>query len=185
MQSFEEYYRQQIIDEGKFRTALKGAAKAISPAVRVGALVAGGLASDAASYGAITNNNPGNIRTSPTNWNGEVTEPGEEFERFSDMHMGIRASARILITYGKKYGIDTINKIIDRYAPPEDNNPNNANYTRHVSNGSGFGVDEKIDLTDPEVLMKLMRPIFQFENGHKGAAKISDADIEKGVKMAF
>lgn len=168
MQTFKEY----VIEEGKFGKALA-----------TGALAAGLMTSQASA--SIFNNNPGNIRTSPTNWNGEVTEPGEKFERFSDMHMGVRASARILRTYGRKYGIDTINKIIDRYAPPEDNNPNNANYTRHVSNGSGFGVDEKIDLTDPEVLMKLMRPIFQFENGHKGAAKISDADIEKGVKMAF
>ena len=118
MQSFEEYYKQQMIEEGKFRNALA-----------TGALAAGLAASSASA--SIFNNNPGNIRTSPTNWNGEVTEPGEEFERFSDMHMGVRASARILRTYGKKYGIDTINKIIDRYAPPEDNNPNNANYARH------------------------------------------------------
>jgi len=172
MQSFEEYYNQQMIEEGKFGKALA-----------TGALAAGLMASQADA--SIFNNNPGNIRTSPTNWNGEITEPGEEFERFSDMHMGVRASARILRTYGKKYGIDTINKIIDRYAPPEDNNPNNANYARHVSNGSGFDVDEKIDLNDPAVLIKLMRPIFQFENGQKEAAKISDADIQKGVKMAF
>jgi len=168
MQTFKEY----VIEEGKF-----------SKALATGALAAGLMASQASA--SIFNNNPGNIRTSPTNWNGEVTEPGEEFERFSDMHMGVRASARILRTYGRKYGIDTINKIIDRYAPPEDNNPNNANYARHVSNGSGFDVDEKIDLNDPQVLLKLMRPIFEFENGQKEAAKISDADIQKGVKMAF
>lgn len=168
MQTFKEY----VIEEGKF-----------SKALATGALAAGLMTSQASA--SIFNNNPGNIRTSPTNWNGEVTEPGEKFERFSDMHMGVRASARILRTYGRKYGIDTINKIIDRYAPPEDNNPNNANYARHVSNGSGFDVDEKIDLNDPQVLLKLMRPIFEFENGQKEAAKISNADIEKGVKMAF
>jgi len=168
MQTFKEY----VIEEGKFGKALA-----------TGALAAGLMTSQASA--SIFNNNPGNIRTSPTNWNGEVTEPGEEFERFSDMHMGVRASARILRTYGRKYGIDTINKIIDRYAPPEDNNPNNANYARHVSNGSGFDVDEKIDLNDPQVLLKLMRPIFEFENGQKEAAKISNADIKKGVKMAF
>tara|TARA_R110002153_G_scaffold23408_2_gene75963 strand:- start:2153 stop:2659 length:507 start_codon:yes stop_codon:yes gene_type:complete len=168
MQTFKEY----VIEEGKFGKALA-----------TGALAAGLIASQASA--SIFNNNPGNIRTSSTNWNGEVTEPGEEFERFSDMHMGVRASARILRTYGRKYGIDTINKIIDRYAPPEDNNPNNVNYAKHVSNGSGFDVNEKIDLNDPQVLMKLMRPIFQFENGQKEAAKISDADIQKGVKMAF
>jgi len=169
VQTFKAY----VIEEGKF-----------SKALATGAFAAAGLMASQADA-SIFNNNPGNIRTSPTNWNGEVTEPGEEFERFSDMHMGVRASARILRTYGRKYGIDTINKIIDRYAPPEDNNPNNANYAKHVSNGSGFDVDEKIDLNDPQVLIKLMRPIFQFENGQKEAAKISDADIQKGVKMAF
>ena len=168
MQTFNEY----VIEEGKFGKALAS-----------GALAASLMASQADA--SIFNNNPGNIRTSPTNWNGEVTEPGEEFERFSDMHMGVRASARILRTYGSKYGIDTINKIIDRYAPPVDNNPNNANYAKHVSTGSGFDVNEKIDLNDPQVLIKLMRPIFQFENGQKEAAKISDADIQRGVKMAF
>ena len=168
MQTFNEY----VIEEGKFGKALA-----------TGALAAGLMAGQADA--SIFNNNPGNIRTSSTNWNGEVTEPGEEFERFSDMHMGVRASARILRTYGSKYGIDTINKIIDRYAPPVDNNPNNANYAKHVSTGSGFDVNEKIDLNDPQVLIKLMRPIFQFENGQKEAAKISDADIQRGVKMAF
>mgnify|MGYP003639936717 FL=1 len=168
MQTFNEY----VIEEGKFGKALA-----------TGALAAGLMAGQADA--SIFNNNPGNIRTSSTNWNGEVAQPGEEFERFSDMHMGVRASARILRTYGSKYGIDTINKIIDRYAPPEDNNPNNANYAKHVSTGSGFDVNEKINLNDPQVLIKLMRPIFQFENGQKEAAKISDADIQRGVKMAF
>ena len=174
MELFDNYCNDQLqmLEENKVRRALA-----------TGALAAGLAAGpvDAAIY----NNNPGNIRTSSTTWNGEVPNHGEKFEVFESMPYGIRASVRILRTYGKKYGIDTINKIIDRYAPPEDNNPNNANYARHVSNGSGFGVNEKIDLNDPEVLMKLMRPIFEFENGKKEAAKISDADIEKGVKMAF
>tara|TARA_R100000353_G_scaffold127247_1_gene90344 strand:- start:546 stop:1052 length:507 start_codon:yes stop_codon:yes gene_type:complete len=168
MQTFQEY----VIEEGRF-----------SKALATGALAAGMMAGTA--QGAIFNNNPGNIRSSATQWNGEITKPGEAFERFVTMAHGVRASAKILRTYGKHYGIDTINKIIKRYAPPEDNNPNNANYARHVSNGSGFGVDEKIDLNDPEVLLKLMRPIFEFENGRREAAKISDADIIKGVKMAF
>jgi|TARA_R100000482_G_C5130563_1_gene151599 hypothetical protein len=172
MQTFEEYYNEQMLNEGK-----------IGKALATGALAASMMAGTA--QGAIFNNNPGNIRSSPTQWNGEITKPGEAFERFESMPYGIRASARILRTYGSKYNIKTINQIIDRYAPPEDNNPNNANYARHVSNGSGFGVDEEINLNDPAVLMKLMRPIFEFENGRKEADKISDEDIQKGVKMAF
>ena len=174
MEHFDNYCNEQLkmLEEGKFGKTLA--------TVGLAASLAAGSAS-----GAIYNNNPGNIRTSSTTWDGEVPNHGEKFEVFESMPYGIRASARILRTYGKKYGIDTINKIIDRYAPPEDNNPNNANYARHVANGSGFDVDEKIDLNDPQVLMKLMRPIFEFENGRKEAAKISDADIQKGVKMAF
>ena len=168
MQTFQEY----VIEEGKFSKALATSALAAS-------LAAG------SAQGAIYNNNPGNIRTSPTAWNGEVPNHGEKFEVFESMPYGIRASAKILRTYGKKHGIDTINKIIHRYAPPRDNNPQNVNYARHVSNRSGFGVDEKIDLNDPKVLLKLMRPIFEFENGRKEAAKITDADIQQGVRMAF
>ncbi len=174
MNEFDRYCNEQMkmLEEGKLGKALA-----------TGALAAGLMTSQA--QGAIYNNNPGNIRTSSTTWNGEVPNHGEKFEVFETMPHGIRASARILRTYGSKYGINTIEKIIDRYAPPSDNNPNNANYARHVANGSGFAVDEEIDLNDPNVLIKLMRPIFEFENGRKEARKISDADIIKGVKMAF
>ena len=172
MKTFQEYYNQRYLEEGK-----------LGKLAAMGALTAGLMAGQADA--SIYNNNPGNIRVGTAQWDGEITKPGEAFERFESMPYGIRASARILRTYGKKYGIDTIKQIIDRYAPPVDNNPNNANYVRHVSNGSGFAPDEKIDLNDPKVLIKLLRPIFEFENGHKEASKISDADIEKGVRMAF
>ena len=172
MQSFNEFYTEQMLEEGKLGKALA-----------TGALAASMMAGTA--QGSIYNNNPGNIRSGSISWEGEITKPGEAFERFETMAHGVRASAKILRTYANKYGIKTINQIIARYAPPSDNNPNNANYARHVSNGSGFGVDEEINLNDPAVLIKLMRPIFEFENGRKEAAKITDADIANGVKMAF
>ena len=131
MEQFDNYCNEQLqmLEEGK-----------IGKALATGALAAGLMAGSAQA--AIYNNNPGNIRTSSTTWDGEVPNHGEKFEVFESMPYGIRASARILRTYGQsKYGIDTINKIIDRYAPPSDNNPNNANYARHVSNGSGFDVE--------------------------------------------
>ena len=113
MEQFDNYCndQMQMLEEGRLGKALA-----------TGALAAGLMAGQADA--SIFNNNPGNIRTSSTKWDGEVTKPGEAFERFSDMHMGVRASVKILRTYGNKYGIDTINKIIDRYAPPSDNNPN-------------------------------------------------------------
>ena len=101
MEQFDNYCNEQLqmLEEGK-----------IGKALATGALAAGLMAGSAQA--AIYNNNPGNIRTSSTTWDGEVPNHGEKFEVFESMPYGIRASARILRTYGSKYGIDTINKII-------------------------------------------------------------------------
>jgi len=174
MENFDNYCNEQLqmLEEGK-----------IGKALATGALAAS-LATGSAS-GAIYNNNPGNIRTSPTEWRGEVTKPGEAFERFKSMPYGIRATARILRTYRNKHGIKTIRQMIERYAPPSDNNPNNANYAKHISDRSGFGIDEEINLNDQKVLIKILRPLFEFENGRKEADKISHDEIVMGVRLAF
>ena len=40
---------------------------------------------------------------------------------FSDPNYGLRALARNLMTYQDEYGIDNVNSLVDRYAPPSDN----------------------------------------------------------------
>lgn len=75
----------------------------------------------------IRNNNPLNIRKG-NNWQGEKSpQTDSEFEQFESMAMGVRAGMKILRNYitgydGHRQPIDTIEKIITRWAPPSENN---------------------------------------------------------------
>ena len=72
----------------------------------------------------IRNNNPGNIEKSKNNkWQGMAeSQPDKRFITFTSPEWGIRAIARILINYKDKYDLDTVKKIISRWAPPSENN---------------------------------------------------------------
>ena len=80
----------------------------------------------------IRNHNPGNIDFSPENsWLGLDTDKPSDgrFCRFKSPEWGIRAMARILRNYQKRDGqagvggpgIDTVQEIIHRWAPPVEN----------------------------------------------------------------
>lgn len=66
----------------------------------------------------LRNNNPGNIRKDGTHWKGEV-EPSRDaaFKQFESMAWGYRAMFKCLNTYSRKYGLDTIRKMISRWHP--------------------------------------------------------------------
>lgn len=72
------------------------------------------------------NHNPLNIREnerSNYDWEGEAaTDIDSEMEEFISDEYGFRAGTRILMTYDRKYGVNTINDIIYKWAPPEDKN---------------------------------------------------------------
>lgn len=69
----------------------------------------------------IINNNPLNIRYSPsTKWKGQAGA-NKGFCVFTDMIYGYRAAIVLLCNYQRK-GYDTIRKIITRWAPPSENN---------------------------------------------------------------
>ena len=74
----------------------------------------------------LRNANPGNIRKSNIKWDGKVmfiegVEKEPDFCQFSNMDYGTRVIFRILKTYREKYGLNTIESIINRYAPPSEN----------------------------------------------------------------
>lgn len=79
------------------------------------------------------NNNPLNIRISNNSWRGKITPSGDSaFEQFTSMPYGYRAALVTMRTYIKKYGCDTIAKIISRWAPANENNT--LGYIRSVVN---------------------------------------------------
>jgi hypothetical protein len=73
----------------------------------------------------IRNNNPLNIRLSPDNrWQGRVAprlNSDGAFEQFQDPIMGLRAAAVLLITHYDRRHLDTIRKLVQVWAPPNEN----------------------------------------------------------------
>lgn len=70
----------------------------------------------------IRNNNPLNIRKTKTEWKHEVDGDDEDFETFDSMMWGVRAAFRNMYTYYHTRKLNTIEKIITRWAPPSENN---------------------------------------------------------------
>ena len=71
----------------------------------------------------IRNKNPFNIRKSNNSWRGKTAlNPDKEFERFTSMDYGLRAGFLLLRNAYLAKGFNTVEKIINRYAPSSENN---------------------------------------------------------------
>ena len=125
----------------------------------------------------IRNNNPGNIRYDGTAWRGLAAPPTDgAFCRFSDAPHGIRAMAKIISNYGKKYGLCTIAGIVGRWAPPTENNT--GAYVAAVARAIGCAPDAPIDID--KNLFGLCRAIIKHENGK---CPYSDDEIKRGIEL--
>lgn len=110
------------------------------------------------------NNNPLNIRKSATNaWKGKVV-PGTDpaFEQFISMAYGYRAGLYLLRKYISQ-GHNTIRKMINKWAPPTENNT--SGYISHVAARSGISADTIINRTDQDKLCKIAYAMAWSENG--------------------
>lgn len=136
-------------------------------------------ASDKYKARGLRNNNPGNIRLSKTKWQGKIKSTDDEFEQFKTPELGIRAMATILKTYKVDHGIKTIQDMINRWAPAEDNNDPVA-YAKFVAKEVGLDPNQEIDLTG-DVRLGLVKAMIRMENG---AMPYSDKQLKAGVKMA-
>lgn len=89
-------------------------------------------------------NNPGNIRENNQGFQGQLADSGNGFAAFDSAANGFRAMLVILHSYISKDGVNTINSIINRYAPPSDNNPTQT-YINNVSNWTGIPASHVLD----------------------------------------
>jgi len=124
------------------------------------------------------NCNPGNIRrVKGVVWAGQSDHQTDDaFVQFDDPLHGIRAIARILITY-EHQGIDTLGDAINRWAPPNENN--SEAYIDAVCKECGIGPDVRISLR--EHLPQIVKAIIRHENGE---VIYSDNDILQGIALA-
>ena len=94
----------------------------------------------------IRNNNPLNIRKSKDKWKGlRAQQQDAAFCQFENMEWGWRAAFWLLTrTYYHTYRLFTIRTIIQKWAPPHENNT--ASYIANVSKLTGIGADEPIGI---------------------------------------
>lgn len=125
-------------------------------------------------------NNPGNIKIGTDKWEGlSLEQPDSVFHKFESPEMGLRAMAKILQTYKNKHNIDTVASVINRWAPPTENDTNS--YSAFVAARMGIGVDDTIDLSSSSTLQELMKAMVFLE---QGGNPYEDDQIVTGMRLA-
>ncbi|HBM3147942.1 TPA: hypothetical protein LVL74_004409 [Klebsiella oxytoca] len=142
--------------------------------------VAGGGESAVDGPRGVRNNNPGNLEASSSNpWVGQTGSDGR-FAKFETPEHGIRALGRNLISY-QRQGIDTVGEIINRWAPPSDNN-DTAAYIKAVCAQLGVTANQPLDASNPDTLQALCAAIIKHENGTQ---PYSPDQLSTGVSAAL
>ncbi|MDC9616033.1 structural protein [Xenorhabdus khoisanae] len=113
----------------------------------------------------IRNNNPGNIDHNPANkWQGQLRhDPKLEprFCRFVTAEYGIRALMKLLTNYHKN-GYQSVSKMIDRWAPTNENNT--SAYIKGVAKALNVDPNQALDINKPTLIV-LAKSIIRHENG--------------------
>lgn len=127
----------------------------------------------------LRNNNPGNIRRNSDVFQGEKTSSDREFKQFKSMAYGYRAIFKILSNYYRNYKLDTIRKIIGRWAPENENNTNA--YIKAVSDYAGIPADDPININDREQMIRIVAGMSKVENGREADM----SDVSNGVELVM
>lgn len=129
----------------------------------------------------IRNYNPGNIRWGDK-WQGldpKGREKDPAFCVFVAPEWGIRALAKILQNYQVKYHLRDVRSILNRYAPPCENDTES--YIYSVCRVLGVGDKEHINVFNPVIMLPLLKAIIKHENGQQ---PYSNEVLLKGIKLA-
>lgn len=114
----------------------------------------------------LRNCNPGNIRRNPDVFQGERNPSSDpEFKQFKSMPYGYRAMFRTLSTYHRMYRLDTIEKMIGRWAPMNENNTEG--YVSLVESYSGIPRDTPVDIHNQETMCAIVAAMSRVENGRE------------------
>ena len=128
------------------------------------------------------NNNPGNIESNSTAWVGKTGDDGR-FVTYATPEHGVRAMGKTLETYQNKHGLTTVNDMINRWAPPNENNT--SNYTNFVAERMGVDPNSPVDLSaNPELAEKMVSAMIRMEGGAEAEEYFSDS-ISTGLGMAY
>lgn len=129
----------------------------------------------------IRNNNPGNIDRTAEKWQGMAEDQSGDsrFIVFKEAKWGIRAIAKLLMTYQAKYNLRTTEQIINRWAPPVENNTRA--YIDAVAAKLRVRRTDPIDASRYAVSYVLVTAIIEHENGQQPYPK---STIDEGLALA-
>lgn len=126
----------------------------------------------------LRNNNPLNIRIGNT-WLGEREHPADlEFEEFVTLAYGVRAAFIILRRYIRRYHLNTVRLIVERWAPRTENETEK--YIQFVCKDTGLMPDAAIQYEDKETMCKIVDAMAFIECGKR----IEISEIIKGYSLA-
>ena len=127
----------------------------------------------------LRNNNPLNIRRTANLWQGLSKEQNDpDFFQFESMAWGYRAAFVVLRTYRNRYGINTVVRIVRRWAPEKDGNDTEY-YIRKVTVLTGLERTQIVDDQDPRTMMNLVAAMSRVENG----VPARQVEVCKGWKL--
>lgn len=113
------------------------------------------------------NNNPLNIEYSPRNrWRGQTGSDGR-FAIFSSREYGYRAALNLLRNY-RRYGLQTLTEIVERWCPPGEVGNNTPRYIATVARRGCLPTDEPLDLYNKSVVVRLLEAMTFVECGRPG-----------------
>ena len=110
----------------------------------------------------IRNNNPGNIEFGTYARRQGATKGDGRFAIFDTPEEGFQAAENLVKSYGSR-GINTIEKIVNRWAPPSENNT--GAYINQVVRRTGLPKDTPLDLNNPDIVRKIVNAKVWVENG--------------------
>ena len=128
----------------------------------------------------IRNCNPGNLRKSKDNWRGLRKErTDKEFFQFVTPEYGYRAMIITIRNYNRRYGLNTVSKIINRYAPPIENHTDK--YINYVAREMRVDPNEVIDTNDEATMVEMVCAMSFVENGKKAIR----CEVERGWELSL
>ncbi len=124
------------------------------------------------------NNNPLNIRRNGTRWQGlREMQTDSAFFQFKAMAYGYRAAIKTLRTYQRRYKLFTLREMINRWAPPFENNTEA--YIKTVSKRANVDDDVCVNMFDKNLVLRVIEAMAFVENGSSGNFE----EIEKGYDL--
>lgn len=109
----------------------------------------------------IRNHNPGNIRHGDELEGLAEKQADKYFCTFKESKYGIRAMGKVLLEYESGDGLNTVEDIINRWAP---NSANTQAYIKHVSQRLGVPPNQKINVDNH--LEEFVSSMILHENGY-------------------